>query len=379
MFRNVYRLPFRLLGISVQLDLTFLLVLPLLAWLIGSDLNRFILAFNLKIDPEPLMRGLRPYVLGFFAALGLFLSILIHELGHSLVGRRFNLKIKSITLWVLGGMAEFERIPRQRGTEAVMAIAGPVTSFLLAGVAWVLQLATPATYGGFRFILAYLLYMNVVLAIFNLIPALPLDGGRVFRSLLAMRTSYLRATQVSATLSKILAVILGLGGFLSLNIWLMLIAFFIFIAVSGESSYASVTEVLRGIRVEDLMTREVSTVPREMKVSELIKRMFEQRHLGFPVVDHFNRMAGFVSLQDVRNFKASGLDENTTPVEAIMSRAIGTINENASALDAFQRISQSESGRLVVLDSSGRLRGIISKTDLVRAVQLANLGSEIRE
>jgi predicted transcriptional regulator len=159
----------------------------------------------------------------------------------------------------------------------------------------------------------------------------------------------------------------------------MLIAFFIFIAVSGESSYASATAVLRGIRVADLMTRKVSTVDSDMRVSELIERMFEQRHLGFPVVDPFNQVAGFVSLQDVRNFKASGLDENTTLVEAIMSRAIVMINENASALEAFQLINQSESGRLVVMDSAGRLRGIVSKTDLVRAVQLANLGSEIRE
>jgi Zn-dependent protease len=210
-------------------------VLPLLAWLIGSDLNRFIRAFELDISSEPLLEGIRPYVLGFFAALGLFLSILVHELGHSLVGQRFNLKIRSITLWVLGGMAEFERIPRQRGTEALMAIAGPATSFLLAGVVWILQHAAPDSFGGIRFILAYLLYMNLVLAIFNLLPALPLDGGRVFRSLLAMRTSYLRATRVAATLSRILAFFLGLVGLLSLNLWLILIAFFIFIAVSGET------------------------------------------------------------------------------------------------------------------------------------------------
>ncbi len=271
MFRNVYRLPFRLLGIPVQLDLTFLFVLPLLAWLIGSDLDKFIVAFDLNIDREPLTRGFRPYALGFFAALGLFFSILIHELGHSLVGQRFNLKIKSITLWVLGGMAEFESIPTQRGTEAVMAVAGPVTSFLLAGLVWMLQHAVPQPYGGLRFILAYLFYMNIVLGTFNLIPALPLDGGRVLRSLLAMRISYLKATKVAATLSKTLALVLGLGGFLSLNLWLMLIAFFIFVAVSGESSYASVSTVLRGIRVDDLMTRDVSTVPPEMKVSGLIR------------------------------------------------------------------------------------------------------------
>jgi Zn-dependent protease len=235
MYRSVYRLPFRLLRIPVQLDLTFLLVLPLLAWLIGSDLGKFVRAFELEIQVEPLLEGFKPYLLGFFAALGLFLSILVHELGHSLIGRHFNLRIKNITLWVLGGMAEFERIPKQRGTEALMAIAGPITSILMAGLAWGLQQATPLSFGGMRFILSYLIYMNLVLAVFNLLPALPLDGGRVFRSLLAMRIAYRKATLIAATLSRILAAILGLVGLLSLNLWLMLIAFFIFIAVSGET------------------------------------------------------------------------------------------------------------------------------------------------
>jgi len=377
MHKTVYRVPFKLLGIPVQLDLTLLLVLPLLAWLIGSDLDKFIAAFNLEIDPGPLTEGFTPYLLGFFAALGLFLSILIHELGHSFVGQRFDLKIKSITLWVLGGMAEFERIPQQRGTEAVMAVAGPITSFLLAGLTWILQMVVPPTEGGLRFLLAYLFYMNTLLAGFNLIPALPLDGGRVLRSLLAMRISYLKATQVAAALSKILAVALGLLGFLSLNIWLMLIAFFIFIAVSGESSYVSVAEVLKRIHVDDLMTEQVATVEPEMSVDQLIKRMFEQHHLGFPVVDSSDRVVGFVSLPDVRRLKASGLDENTATVEMIMSREIAAIDVNASALEAFQLINQGEAGRLVVLDSTGKLRGIISKTDLIRAVQIANLEDQL--
>jgi len=377
MHKTVYRVPFKLLGIPVQLDLTLLLVLPLLAWLIGSDLDKFIAAFNLELDPGPLTEGFTPYLLGFFAALGLFLSILIHELAHSFVGQRFDLKIKSITLWVLGGMAEFERIPQQRGTEAVMAVAGPITSFLLAGLTWILQMVVPPTEGGLRFLLAYLFYMNTLLAGFNLIPALPLDGGRVLRSLLAMRISYLKATQVAAALSKILAVALGLLGFLSLNIWLMLIAFFIFIAVSGESSYVSVAEVLKRIHVDDLMTEQVATVEPEMSVDQLIKRMFEQHHLGFPVVDSSDRVVGFVSLPDVRRLKASGLDENTATVEMIMSREIAAIDVNASALEAFQLINQGEAGRLVVLDSTGKLRGIISKTDLIRAVQIANLEDQL--
>jgi Zn-dependent protease len=229
-----------LLGIPVQFDFTFLLVLPLFAWIIGRDLTDFIAAFELDVDERLLTRGIIPYLLGLFASLGLFSSILAHELGHSLVGRRFNLTVKSITLWVLGGMAQFERIPRRKGTEAAMAIAGPLTSLIVAGIAWGLLHLTGDLSDGLRFLLTYLVYMNLLLAAFNLIPALPLDGGRVLRSLLAMWLSYQQATRIAAVLGRVLAILLGLTGLLQTNTWLMLIAFFIFMAVSNETGPVSV-------------------------------------------------------------------------------------------------------------------------------------------
>ncbi|MDQ3398992.1 MAG: site-2 protease family protein, partial [Deinococcota bacterium] len=128
MFQNAYRLPFRLLGIPLQLDITFLIVLPLFAWIIGSQLPRFIELFNLPIDPAPLSVGFTPFLLGFLAALGLFVSVVVHELGHSVVARRYGVKVKSITLWLLGGMAQLETMPKAKGAEAVVAVTGPLTS-----------------------------------------------------------------------------------------------------------------------------------------------------------------------------------------------------------------------------------------------------------
>ena len=248
MLRRAYHLPFRLLGIPVQFDLTFLLVLPLFAWIIGRDLRQFIAAFELDVNVVPLTTGITPYLLGLMAAIGLFSSILVHELGHSLVGRRFNLKVRSITLWVLGGMAQFERIPRQKGTEAVMAIAGPLTSIAVAGAAWVLLESTGGFHDGLRFLLTYLIYMNILLTAFNLIPALPLDGGRVLRSLLAMWLPYSLATRIAVFLGRVLAILLGLTGLLQTNIWLMLIAFFIYMAGSSETQQISLE--VRPVRPE---------------------------------------------------------------------------------------------------------------------------------
>ena len=374
MFRTVYRLPFRLLGIPLQLDVTFLIILPVLAWMIGHDLPGYIGFFDLDIDPAPLQEGLMPYVLGSIAAVGLFMSIVIHELGHSVVGRSYGLEIKSITLWILGGMAQFERIPRRRGTEAIMAIAGPLTSYALGVICWLILGAIPQQIEPARFVFAYLMYMNVILATFNLLPALPLDGGRVLRSLLALRMPYLQATQVSARLSKFLAIMLGLGGFLSLNFFLMLTAFFIYVAVSGESNIATVAEMLRGIGVRDLMTRQIKTVPLGMPVSGLIQKMFDERHLGYPVLSQSGQMVGIVTLSDIKRMRESGKREADTTVEQIMSSQTSTIIENASALDAFHQMSQNNFGRLVVVDSQARMLGIISKTDLVRAIQIRMVG-----
>lgn len=379
MFRNVFQLPFKILGIPIQLDVTFLIVLPLLAWMIGSDIEGLIRAFQLDIDPEPLVTGWMPYLLGFTSAVGLFVSVLIHELGHSVVGQRFGLRIKSITLWILGGMAQFEEIPRDRGKEAIMAIAGPITSFLLAGLAYLLLQGTPHEFQGTRFIWTYLMFMNLVLAIFNMVPALPLDGGRVLRSLLALRMPYLQATQIATSLSKFLAVMLGLLGFLSFNLWMMLIAFFIYIAVSGESQFATVSAMLRGIRVKDLMTEGVRTVYGNSSVADLIQKMFQERHLAYPVLDGGGRLSGIVTLQHVRRMKASGRSEEEARVEEIMSREIGRIRQDESALEAFQKISANAAERLVVVDAEDRLLGIISKSDLIRAIQVRMVGMSLEE
>lgn len=367
MFRKTYPLPFRLLGIPVQLDITFLIILPLLAWLIGSGIPEFVSAMGMPVAAERLEQGWLPYLLGLIAAVGLFISVVIHELGHSVVARRYGVEVKSITLWFLGGMAQFDEMPRQRGAEAVVAIAGPLTSFALGFLLWLPLLVLPGDAAVMRFIFMYLWYTNWVLAIFNLLPALPLDGGRVMRSLLALKLPYLRATEISGSISRVMAVLLGLAGLLLFhNIFLVLIAFFIYIAVNAETQQLLVSDMLRGIGVRDLMTREVKTVPPRMTVGELTGKMLQDHHRGFPVTN--GELCGMVTIQDVQ-----GADPET-PVEQIMSRELKTVHEEDSALTAFQRMSEADAGRLVVVDQGGQMVGILTRTDLLRAVQVRALG-----
>jgi Zn-dependent protease/predicted transcriptional regulator len=364
MFRRSYRLPFRLLGIPLRLDPTFLVVLPLLAWLIGSRVGAYVRLLRLPIDPGALEQGATPYALGLAAAVGLFGSVLVHELGHAVVGRAYQVRVRHITLWLLGGMAQVDEIPRRGPAEAIIAAAGPATSLLVAAACrLVLGLVPPDAPAG-QFLFGYLTYTNVALALFNLLPALPLDGGRILRSLLGLRMPHLQATQVAADVSRGLAVALGLVGFLGGNLFLLLVAFFIYMAVAGETQHALIAEILHDVPVADVMTREVRTVPADMRIADLLQVMLRERHLGYPVVDRAGRLVGMVDLADLAGKAPEDL------VEVVMSRDVDTIAPTATALDAFLRMSRRNFGRLVVVGRDREMVGILSKTDLIRAIQI---------
>lgn len=361
MFARTIRLPFRLLGIPVSLDLSFLLVLPIFAFLIGSQLPVYLRLLQIGAPPE-LLQGPTPYLLGLLAALGLFLSVLIHELGHALTARAYGVQTREITLWLLGGVAQLEHIPRTRGAEAVIAIAGPIVSVLMSGLFGLLRGLVPTAAAEGQFLLGYLSLINLSLALFNLLPALPLDGGRILRSLLALYKPYLEATRTAVTVSKVLAFALGLLGLLIGNLFMLLIAFFVFMAASAEAEQTVLGRTLEGLWVRDLMTREVSTVPPSLSVAELLEKMLRERHVGYPVVEE-GRLLGLISLEDLH-----GASPQTRVLERM--RPPLQVNEDTEALAALQRMAEQGFSRLLVTDDQGNLIGILSKTDLLRALQL---------
>lgn len=361
MFSQPIRLPLRLLGIPVSLDLSFLIVLPLFAFLIGSQLPVYLRLLQISA-PSELLQGPTPYLLGLLAALGLFLSVLIHELGHALTARAYGVQTREITLWLLGGVAQLEQIPRTRGAEAVIAIAGPIVSVLLSGLFSLLRGLIPSAAAEGQFLLGYLSFINLSLAIFNLLPALPLDGGRILRSLLALYQPYLAATRTAVTISKIVAFGLGLFGLLVGNLFMLLIAFFVFMAASAEAEQAVLSRTLEGLQVRDLMTRQVSSVAPGLSVAELLERMMQERHVGYPVVEE-GRLLGLISLEDLQ-----GASPQTRVLERM--RPPLQIDEQAEALTALQRMAEQGFSRLLITDADGNLVGILSKTDLLRALQL---------
>ncbi|MBS3787309.1 site-2 protease family protein [Candidatus Bipolaricaulota bacterium] len=361
-----YRLPFDILGIPIELNISFLIFLPLLAWIIGRQIDVYIEILGLGIDPAAITQGPNAFFVGLFAALALFVGVTIHELGHSIFAMRYGVKIENITLYVLGGVAQLEEVPTRPGEEAKMALAGPVTSFILGGIFWLLLTVLDPAQAVPRFLLGFLFYVNVAVGIFNLLPALPLDGGRILRSLLSLRISHYRATEISTRISKFLAVVMGIYGLLVLNLFLIVIAFFIYIGVTSEFQEMVLNRALEGLKTSDLMSEEVVTVSPDTPISELKELMMNKHHLGYPVVED-GEIIGIVTLEDLNK-----TDNPEESVENILTSKVITIGENSSASEAFHRMNQNDLGRLVVTGESGQMVGIITRTDLMHAIKVVS-------
>ncbi|ODR83564.1 metalloprotease [Haladaptatus sp. W1] len=362
-----------LFGIPIRLGISFLLILPLLAYLIGSQVGLTVDLINgifgTPLDPEPLTAGLLPWLLGVGAALGLFASVLLHELGHSLVARRYGLETESITLWFLGGLAQFTELPDDWRQEFSIAIAGPIVSVALGvlfyGSFELLAGRLPAV----RFVIGYLAVLNVVLAVFNMLPGFPMDGGRVLRAVLSRNRSRLQATRIAAAVGKGFAFLLGIAGVFTFNLFWILIAFFIYIAATSETSQEVMQAAFEGLTVREIMTpvAELDTVAPETSINTLLDRMVRERHTGYPVVDG-DDLVGIVTLEDVQERASDRRDDST--VNNIMSTDLVTVRPGGEATNALTTLQQEGIGRLLVTEGDGSLAGLISRTDLMTVLEI---------
>ena len=372
-----------LFGIPIKLDLTFLLVLPLFAYLIGRQVETITVevlngAMGAGIDPAVLTGGGTEWIIGFAAALGLFLGVVLHELGHSLVAMRYGFSIDSITLWIFGGIAALADMPEDWKQELAIAVAGPAVSLALGGACYGLLVAIPEGFPAARFVVGYLALLNVVLAVFNMLPGFPMDGGRVLRALLARTRPYARATEIAANVGKLFAILLGLFGLLvTQNIVLIGLAFFIYIGAASEARQTMLKAAFEGVTVADLMTpaERLDTVDPRDTVAELIGRMIRERHTGFPVVEG-DRLVGVVTLDDARTVDQVERDAYT--VRDVMTSDLTTVTPDTDAMTAIERMQEEGIGRLPVVDGRGDLVGIVSRTDLMTAFEIIRSSRQLK-
>ena len=362
-----------LFGVPLQLDLTFLLVLPLFAWVISTQVGRYVELLNdvlgAAIPAEALVDPALTLVVGVVAAVGLFAGVVLHELGHSLVAMRFGFHIESITLWLFGGVAKLGEVPEDWRQELLIAVAGPVVSLGLGAGAYAAFLVTPSGLPVVRFLLGYLSVMNLALAAFNMLPGFPMDGGRVLRALLATSLPYARATRYAAEVGKLFALLLGLFGlFGGGGIFLVAIAFFIYIGAASEARQTVMRAAFEGVTVGDIMTpaAEVRSVVPEDSVADLLDQMFRQRHTGYPVVED-GEVVGLVALEDA--MEVNEVEREAFRVREVMSTDLRTVAPGADVMDALTRLQEDGVDRLLVMDGDD-LVGLIIRSDIMTALTI---------
>ncbi len=351
------------MGIPIKLHITFLLVLPMFAYVFA-------------INPQPFgFEGVEPpitkYALSTLAAILLFVSILLHELAHSYLAKRYGVNIESITLFLFGGVSAMEEMPRKPGQEAKMASAGPLTSLVIGFICLFIYRYLISSNPVLSQNPAYLIFwilgsMNIVLGVFNLLPAFPMDGGRVLRSFYARRMSYVKATQSAASVGKFFAILMAIFGILVGNLWFPLIALFIYVGASEEERSTQTEVALENIMVKDIMTKNVVAVSPSMSVEDLVHFMFEKKHMGYPVMEGGN-LKGVVTFTDIE--RVPYLERPVALVSDIMTKNVISVPSNARASDVLKVISSKNIGRVMVVDN-GLLVGILSRTDLVRILKL---------
>ncbi|SFK70484.1 Zn-dependent protease (includes SpoIVFB) [Halogranum rubrum] len=362
----------RIWDIPIRVNISLLLFLPILAWLIGSGqqialytglINRFA---PVPLDVAVLRAGVVPWVIGVTAALGLFVGVLLHELGHSWVARRYDLETVSITLWVFGGLARFDAIPRAWNREFWIAIAGPVTSVLVGLCCAALVRVVPSRFPVVVFVFGWLAVVNVTLAVFNLLPAFPMDGGRILRALLARSRPYGVATRIAARIGVTFALVFAVVGVLAFNPVLILVALFVYGAATAETRLSLLDDLLEGSTVADVMDTSVETLSVDDTVSTFVDLMMRRHRTAFPVVDE-GAVVGLVTLDDLRAQPRT--DEWTTLVGDVMGPPPMRVDAAADAFDTLAELGE-QNADYALVEADGRIVGTVSQESFLAAVEI---------
>lgn len=354
---------FSLLGVGIRIDASWILLALLIAWSLASGVF-------------PGLYGGLPqssyWAMAAATVVGVAASIILHELGHTLVARAFGLPIKSITLFVFGGVAEMEGEPKAPMAEFLMALAGPLVSvglgFGFAALANVLAERAPTE---FHAVAHYLSMLNFTLAAFNMLPAFPLDGGRVLRAIVWLLSGDpLKATRIAARSGEVIAILLmaagvlsALGGAVGHGLWWVVLGWFLLSMARAHRREAEAKQLLSGARVRDLMTRDPVTAPADMSVEDFVETVLARHpHDLIPIISGEAVIGG----AGFREAKAAARESwASTPLSsiAIPIAQIPTADQSLEIEAALERMQRAGASRLIVTDG-GRLAGILTLKDL---------------
>jgi Zn-dependent protease len=361
---NAIRL-FRVGGIQIKMHVTFPLILIWAALSFGI--------FN--------QGGWEGALYGVLVTSLIFVIVVLHELGHSAAARRYDVEVQQIVLLPLGGVAQMERIPEEPGQELVIAIAGPLVNFVLAVF---LALAAPlvgqslsganltslsASIGTLTLgsIFLYVFVTNLFIGVFNLIPAFPMDGGRILRALLATRLRYNQATSIAVSIGQILSWGFGLWGFLTGNFLLIILAVFIYTGAGQEGRLVQLRYVLGDLTVDQAYTRNVESIGMGQPLREAVHHTLQSFQSSFPICDQ-GRLVGILPYQKLLD----ALEKQTldTPIQQVMNRDVQPVDPEDSLIDVQIRMSRERVDALPVVQDEQFL-GMLTSQDLNEAYRLA--------
>jgi stage IV sporulation protein FB len=342
-------------GTVVRIHLTFLLFL---AWIIAASYAQ--------------SGGAAAWDSVAFMVL-LFLCVLLHEFGHIFTARAFGVTTPYVTLLPIGGVAQLDRIPEEPGQEFLIAIAGPLVNVAIALLLVLVAGAHPhaAAAGAIDNtqipMLDRLAAVNLFIAVFNMIPAFPMDGGRVLRAALASRLGYVRATGIAAAIGQFVAFALGFIGLL-FNPILIFIAIFVYLAASSEAHMVALRAVSRGVPVNHAMVTQFATLAPDAHVDEAVQTLLSTSQGEFPVVDGSGKPVGLLGRGDIiKALKTLGPDAR---VADAMQAELPTIGHRHSLEEAFKLLQEKQAAAVGIIDGAGRLVGLVTAETIAELVMV---------
>jgi Zn-dependent protease/CBS domain-containing protein len=357
----------RIAGIDIGVHYTWVLIFVVLSWALARG-------FFPQLYPNWDARSY--WIAGVVAALLLFGSVLVHELAHSLVAKARGIKVHSITLFLFGGVSNLEEEPERPIVEFAVSIVGPLSSLALAGICWGLLQLVGNRQGMGAGILTYLALVNTVLAVFNLLPGYPLDGGRVLRSIIWQRTgSLIRATNIAATVGRFMGwalIALGLLQALSGNwggLWLAFIGWFLSSSADASRRELGMREQLKGVQVRDVMAANPISISPDTTVASLVSNVFRRQVNRAVPVCQKGQTVGIATVTDVKELPREKWEE--TPVSAIMTREpIYRVRPEDDLNTVMQLLTKHDVNQVLVMDDNS-CAGIVTRADILNYLQLS--------
>ena len=360
----------KIFGINIEIHFTWLIIFGLILWVVTQQIS----------GAAPGVSGANLWITAIITTLLFFVCLVLHELSHSVMANRLGADVSRITLFVFGGVSQLKKEPDSPGDEFKVAIVGPLTSVVLSGVFYAIALALEAAQVSAVWTTAahWVAYINLALAIFNMLPAFPLDGGRVLRAILwGAWNSLDRATRVASRVGQFFGYAMIALGFLGLiaggwgGLWLVALGWLLSSAAAGSYQRLQLQQTLGDVYVHDLMSSPVQTIDADTTLNEAASNYFMRTRFTAFGVEQDGRIVGIVRMEDLQKIPHEQWN-STTVSEAMqeLDRETMTVNSDEEAVEAMMQMAEHDLGRVLVTDQSGQIIGIISQTDIRRLVKV---------